>query len=197
MTLQPSLKIVVEGVTDAQLVRAILGDELARESRFFAAQGRISLATVGRNILVHEGGPVLLVMDSDTLNPQLAAERQALNMVALRGAITSGAPLSIVPALDTMPFKVFTFMPEIEAVFFEAPQALDQLLGKTTPQEKIKEGTFIPKKILAELLGDGKAPRDYQELLSHLDPKSQHALAAGPQARNLKAMVEALLKDAA
>ena len=71
MTLQSSLYIVVEEPADAHIIRGILGKELAGKLRFFAASGRLSLATVGRNILVHEGGPVLLVMDADTRNQQL------------------------------------------------------------------------------------------------------------------------------
>jgi len=197
MTAQPGLTIIVEGVTDAQLIRAILGDDIAKKVRFYAGQGRASLATVGRNVLIHEGGPVLLVMDSDTLNPQLTAELQALNLAALTGPLTAGVQRPAMAEPGTSQFQVFTFVPQIEAVFFEAPDVLDRLIGKKPPQEKVKEGHFIPKQVLAELLANGMAPRDYKMVLEHLGPTAQQALATGPQASNLKATVESLLAEAA
>jgi hypothetical protein len=193
---QPSLKIIVESATDAKLIRAILGDKLAKKARFYAGQGRTSLATLGRNILFHEGGPVLLVMDSDTLNPRLTAELEALNLAAMSGPITSGVQFPAMTESDIPLFKVFTFVPEIEAVFFESPEALDRLLGMQPPQDKVKEGHFIPKQVLTELLANSKAPRDYPGLLEHLDPQVQQAIASGEQASNLKAMVESLLAEA-
>lgn len=71
MTTEQGLKVIVEGLTDAKILRAILGEALSKKVQIFAGQGRASLATVGRNILFHEGGPVLLVRDSETLDPNL------------------------------------------------------------------------------------------------------------------------------
>jgi hypothetical protein len=197
MTFQPDLTIIVEGVEDAQLIRAILGEEVAKRVRFYAGQGRASLATLGRNVLVHEGGPVLVVMDSDTLNPQRTAELQSLTRAAMSSPITSGVQLPAMPESAMLEFKVFTFVPEIEAVFFEAPGALDKLLGNKPSQEKVKEGHFAPKHVLTELLANARAHRDYRDLLSHLDQKTQQALAVGRQASNLKATVASLLNEAA
>ncbi|HYT95256.1 MAG TPA: hypothetical protein VEL76_41445 [Gemmataceae bacterium] len=197
MMTPPSLKIIVEGVTDAQLIRAILGDDLAKHAQFYAAQGRASLAALGQTILFHEGGPVLLVMDSDTLNPQLAAEMQSLTIAAMSGSLTSGGQFPVETLPLTSQFKVFTFIPEIEAVFFEAPEVLDRLLGKKAPQDKVREGHLIPKQVLTELLANAKTHHDYQQLLEHLDPKAQKSLATGSQASRLKATVESLLADAA
>src|SRR4051794_13028787 len=127
MTANRDVKIIVEGVTDAQIIRAILGEALSKKVRIFAGQGRASLATVGRNVLFHEGGPVLLVMDSDTLDPQLTAELQSMTGVAMSGAITSGVRPPVPPSADPPPFRVFTFVPEIEVVLFEAPEVLERL----------------------------------------------------------------------
>jgi hypothetical protein len=130
MTAERSLKIIVGGATDAQIIRAILGEALSKKVRIFAAQGLASLATVGRNVLFHEGGPVLLVMDSHTLDPQLTAELKSMTRVAMSGAITSGVQLSVPSAAESPPLRVFTFVPEIEAVFFEAPRCWSAHSGK-------------------------------------------------------------------
>jgi hypothetical protein len=195
MTSDRPLKIVVEGPSDAQLIRAILGDEIATKVRFYAAQGQASLATVGRNILYHDGGPVLLVMDSDTLSPRLTAELESLSLAAMSGPVTSGMPLPDSVTGQQPLFNVFAFVPEIEAVFFEAPDALTQVLGKKASGIELKEGHIIPREVMKAFFGDTKLYRDYQGLLSHLDSNAKHALAAGPQAAKLKTIVETLLAD--
>jgi hypothetical protein len=196
MTAQPVLKVVVEGPDDARLLRALAGRELAGRLRVFAAQGLASLATVGRNILFDEGGPVLVVMDSETLDPQLSRELQGLTAAALSWPLTSGVPIPR-DAESAPPFKVFAFVPEIEVVFFEAPQALDRLLGKATPQEKVKDGLLVPKPTLLELLKNGRPHRDYQSLLEDMDPQVQEAIASGRQAKALRATIESMLASPA
>jgi hypothetical protein len=88
-------------------------------------------------------------------------------------------------------------VPEIEAVFFEASEALDHLLGKKPPQDKVKEGHLIPKQVLSELLANGPTQRDYPGLLEHLDAEARLAIATGPQASSLKATVGSLRASAA
>jgi hypothetical protein len=193
MNSEPRLKVVVEGPSDAQIVRGIAGKDLARRLRVFGGQGRASLATVGRNLLVHEGGPVLLVMDSDTLNPQLTAELQSINIVALSGAVSSGVPLPEYPAWPARHFQVFTFVPEIEAVFFESPGALERVLGRKPPPEKVREGHLAPKETLCELIRSGNGCRDYPALLAGLDQQTWDAIVTGKQAKALKACIESML----
>jgi hypothetical protein len=189
MMAERSLKIIVEGASDAQIIRAILGEALSKKVRIFAGQGRASLARVGRNVLFHEGGPVLLVMDSDTLDPRLTAELQSMTRVAMSGAITSGVQLPVPTAAEPPPFRVFTFVPEIKAVFFEAPQVLERTLGKTPSCEKVKDGRLVPKQTLTDLLGEVNGAPNYHVLLGRIDP----AIGSGTQASALKQIVESML----
>lgn len=193
MNAEPCLKVVVKGPSNAQILRAIAGKELASRFRVFAGQGRTSLATLGRNLLVHEGGPVLLVMDSDTLNPQLTAELKSITLLALRGVVSSGVQTPEGAPLLPRQFQVFTFVPEIEAVFFESPDALDRLLGKKPPPEKVREGRLAPKETLRELLRSGNGRRDYPELLAELDQQTRDALLLGKQAKALREVLESML----
>ena len=85
------LIIVAEGIEDVHLIRTILANELTADMRFFAGQGRMSLTSLARNLLVHEGGPVLVVMDADTLNPRLRQEQQSLVMVAMSSFVKPGS----------------------------------------------------------------------------------------------------------
>ena len=69
----------------------------------------------------------LVVMNGETLTPQLKDERQSLAMFALSRAAAPGQ------------FDVFSFVPESEVVFFEAPAALERVLGdKSFTEAKMK-----------------------------------------------------------
>jgi hypothetical protein len=181
MTRRASLSIVVEDATDAHLIRALVGTDLARNLRFFATAGSVSLATVGRNILVHEGGPVLLVMDANTRNQQLVDELQSLAYIATSGV----AP----PNLDRLGdwVKVFAFVPEIEVVFFEQPGALGAILGTNVPEEKVQEGLLAPKATLLRLLEQSKI--NYPTLATGMRPQLASMLASGKQAKALKVTI--------
>jgi hypothetical protein len=188
MTAGSSLSVVVERPTDAQLLRAILGQELAGNLRFFATGGRISLATVGRNLLVHEGGPVLLVMDSNTTNQHLVDEMKAMASLAVRGV----APPDFSGFSEWV--KVFAFVPEIEVIFFEAPQSLEIILGKEVPADKVQEGLLAPKAMLARVLDEGKV--NYQALVTSMSAQAASLLATGRQALAVKEIVESMITPA-
>jgi hypothetical protein len=185
------LLIVVEGKTDAMAIRAILGADLARRARVFAAQGRTSLVTVARNLFFHEGGPVLIVMDSDTTTAHMVEEQKALTRAAVESLIPG-----IMNGRDRG-VEVFAFVPEIEAIFFEAPPALERLLGEPVPPATVEEGLLIPHKTLAALLGR-KGPLDNVTMLYTplADPEIAHLIAQGPQATALRDTVISILAPA-
>jgi hypothetical protein len=187
----PKLLVVVEGKTDATAIRAILGADLARRARVFAAQGRTSLVTVARNLFFHEGDPILVVMDADTTAAHLVEEQKALTRVAIE---------SLVPGIangEDRRVEVFAFVPEIEVVFFEAPQALERVLGEPVPPVAVEEGLLIPHKTLASLLRR-KGPLDkVTKLYTPLaDPEIAQLIAQGKQATALRETVISILSPA-
>ena len=187
MTERAALSIVVEARTDADIVRAILGKELSRRVRIYAAQGRVALATVARNVSIHEGGPVLLVMDSETRDPQLSAQLSATNTAAMSGGFTlAGVGTNSSDGLEALG-KVFAFVPEIEVVFFEAPLAMQQVLGKKVSAEKIKQGLLAPRSTAKELLAETHTAQNLNDALKAVDPK---VLLTSKQAKSLKDTVE-------
>jgi hypothetical protein len=179
---------VVEGKTDATAIRAILGADLARRARVFAAQGRTSLVTVARNLFFHEGGPVLIVMDADTTTAHMVEEQKALT----RSAVESLIPGSMNGRDRGV--EVFAFVPDIEVIFFEAPLALERLLGERVPPAAVEEGLLIPRKTLAALLGP-KGPLDKVNMLytSVADPEVAHLISRGKQATALRDSVISIL----
>lgn len=185
------LLVVVEGKTDAAAIRAILGADLARRVRVFAAQGRTSLVTVARNLFFHEGGRILIVMDADTTTDHLVDEQKALTRAALE---------SLTPGImngEDRGVEVFAFVPEIEVIFFEAPQALERLVGGSVPQATVEEGLLIPHKTLAALFRT-KGPLDKAAMLYErlADPEIANLVAQGKQATDLREAVISILTPA-
>jgi hypothetical protein len=185
MSKEAALNIVVDGPTDAAILRALLSKAQKESMRFYSAGGRVSRASLARNLLVHEGSPVLVVMDADTHNPSHAEELQDMTKVAMR---------TIAPSV---PCDTFAFIPTIEAIFFEAPKALQRLLGKKIPEEKLEQGAIAPKQTLAKLLGVNGSASKFPEWLSRITPDIGSELASGPQASALMATIDAMLPSPA
>jgi hypothetical protein len=175
------LIIVTEGKTDVLIIRALLNKELTTGMRFFAAQGRESLVTLGRNLLVHEGDPVFMVMDVATAELPI---RDAMVAEAMRALSTIGAPGT---------FQVFVFTPEIEIVFFEAPDALQRVLGTTLPPPTLKEGQVKPKPVLNRLLAEAKIPNT-EVLIRKMDEQAIQSLSSGKQAAALREKISAFCR---
>ncbi len=175
------LIVVVEGKTDVLIIRALLGTELKTWMRFFAGQGRESLVTLARNLLVHEGSPILLVMDVATAE---LPSRNEMVAEAMRALSTFGAPGM---------FQVFTFIPEIEIVFFEAPAALQRTLGSALPAGVLEEGRVSPKTVLQRLLAEAHIPNT-EALMRKLDEEAIESLGRGKQAMALRETVRAFCR---
>lgn len=127
-----ALCFVVEDRTDAELLRNVLPKDDLENVRFFAGQGRMSLATVARNIVVHDGDSVLVVKDADTLDPKAAEQARQLTKAVISHVA------------GDLPFEVFSFVPEIEVVFFEAPDCLATVVGRVVDETEVQQGLVAP-----------------------------------------------------
>jgi hypothetical protein len=175
------LIIVAEGITDVKILRLLLRNELPAAMRFFAGQGRESLVTLARNLLVHEGDPVLLVMDIATRELASREEILAQVMRALSAVAMPGA------------FQVFSFTPEIEIAFFEAPAALERVLNTKLTDKVLKEGLANPKPTLQQLLSAASIPST-EALIRRLDEEAIQALSRGKQAMAFRQVVQAFCR---
>lgn len=176
------LRIITESPSDTHFIRKLLYQEPISEMKFYASQGKVSAITVGRNILVHEGGPVLLAIDSDTLEIERQREDEATALAAIEVAYARDY-ISMQPA-----FKVFTFRPCIEVVFFEAPKALELLLERPVDERTIDEGKARPKQLLKKLY-DATGSSWLEMLIRKIDTPIQDLLREGEQATRLREMV--------
>ena len=171
------LNIVVEGRWDAKLLRKYLPKVEGLNPRYFAGAGKVSLETMARNLLVHEEGKVLVVMDTDSLNPHSAQQERLLTLATLR------------LVADDARFDAFAFRPEHEVVFFEAPEALERYWPGIS-QAALERGLYAPKQELAKLLE--AANLTAEQWFSSLAPEDGKILRRGAQASHLARMFEKL-----
>lgn len=177
------LNIVVEGQSDARLLRKYLPKVEGLTPRYFSGDGVVSLATLARNLLVHEEGVVLVVMDSDSLSAENAEQRRAMVMATLR---------QVAPEER---FNVFVFRPEHEIVFFEAPEVLERYWPgqDQLPVAALERGLYAPKEELTKLLAASQqVPGAW---FASLVPEDGELLRKGEQAGQLINMFEALAAD--
>ena len=173
------ITIVVEGETDVFLIKRILRSITGVSFRFFAAQGKFSLATLGRNILFHEGGSLLVVTDADTFDVASAQEQCGLMRTALRNVSPDGQ------------FNVFAFLPALEIIFFEMPDTLIRRFGAgVVDPAVIERGHYKPGATLNEILkSSGDTPTSF---FKSLGEEELEYLRRGEQCRGLVAAVETL-----
>lgn len=177
------LNIVVEGQSDARLLRKYLPKIEGLTPRYFSGDGVVSLATLARNLLVHERGMVFVVMDSDSLSVENAEQRRAMVMATLR---------QVAPEER---FNVFVFRPEHEVIFFEAPEVLERYWpGEDKLSVAASErGLYAPKEELTKLLA--AAQQTAAAWFAALTPEDGELLRKGRQAGQLVNMFEGLVAD--
>jgi hypothetical protein len=177
------LKIVVEGKADLAILRRLVVRQENSAFDFYAGAGRMSLTSLGRNILFHEGGPLLIVIDADTLTPKTAAE----TCDSIRSALRSVSP-------DDR-FDVFAFVPELEVLFFEASTVLVRRFGTEKVSELVIErGHYRPKAVLEDILQSDRLSRE--DFYKTLSDEEVEELRCGDQARRLIEAVDLLVSPA-
>ena len=175
--------IAVEGTSDVILLRRLLTCPNGGRFRFFAGQGQMSLASLGRNILFDIGGPLLVVENADTLNASKADEMRGLTRAAIR-LVTSDDP-----------FTVFAFLPELEVILFESPDVLLQRFGAETVNPiVIERGHYKPKAALEDVLKTSGV--SIKEFFKSLTTEEIEDLRRGDQCRGLTAAFESLMATA-
>jgi hypothetical protein len=174
-----SIAIVVEGRSEAILLRRLLNQGPAVALRFYAAEGRDCLATVGRNILVHDGGPLVVAMDADTFDR--AQGESSCRMVE--------ATLRRVSPDDR--FGVFAFVPALEVVFFEAPSVLTRRFGSAILSPSvIEKGCVQPSGTQRDILQHMGVAKE--AFFRELTVEDLNDLRQGEQASKFISVVEGL-----
>lgn len=110
--------VVVEGLTDIKLITSLLPQEIQQHTTVVPAGGRTNLASVARTLLVTRRKPLAVLVDADTVDETLVLELRRDTEALLR-AVSGGVP-----------FKVFMMVPDIEALLFRVPAAVERITGQ-------------------------------------------------------------------
>ncbi len=135
-----TIHVVVEGRADQLLFEKLLEDlnESAR-IQVHVAEGKLSAHPLARTLQVRQGEPVALVLDADTTDRATAEQEQAMYESYLN--FTSKG----------VPFIVILIKPSVEEIFFEFPEFLSDITGKTFQARDMLAGRAAPKMYLSEL----------------------------------------------
>src|SRR5262245_21440186 len=125
--------VLLEGPEDAALLRRILPQEVLKDAELVDAGGRNGIPSLARSLLVRRKRPVAVVRDSDSVDPDVIGERQRTTEDFIRAADAS------------IPVKVVTAVPEIEAWFFATPETLERIVGEKISTDWFALGKRDPK----------------------------------------------------
>jgi len=150
--------IIMEGQTDATILRTLLPPELVRSCHLMPTTGRSTLVYVARTHLIKNRAPTAVMLDTDTLDATIIAETIQTTRHLL-GAVAG----------DT-PFDIIYCIPHIEVIFFEDVTALQRIFpqfGKVFIPQFAKTQ---PKDQLEVLFQKGGGPRTLSAFLDQLTP---------------------------
>ena len=158
--------IVVEGSSDAQILRALIEPALLKEIKFINGEGKYGAETMARSLLLDRHIPVLLVIDADTSNPEAIHNyQQDLDFLTRSAAVGT-------------PYKILQAVPTIEAIFLQDRSLFEQLIGRQFTDLEWQLGQKQPRELLSQHPAGAKA--FIQSTLSQLNPQRRHILCQLP-----------------
>jgi hypothetical protein len=173
--------VVVEGMSDATIVRAIVPPELREEVMLAPAGGRSNIASVARTLLVTRRKPVAILVDTDSVEEGIIHDRLQSTQELLK-AVAGGIPT-----------KVILLIPTIESALFMAG-VLTKLYGAPLPEEVRFLARSDPKKALERLVAEPNRPNNIKALLDRFGAEEIDAMRATPPFQELITFLEGVIK---
>jgi hypothetical protein len=172
--------IVVETAFHGYLIKRLLQAENLPE--FLVVKGGRGTSAVERasSLRAERGVPVIVVLNSDTVEPHaIEARREVPEYLLGTGSYPAGPP---------PPSALLMAVPQVEVVLFSDPEALECVLGRPlTEREKI-EGEFRPRAVLDRLLAE--TGMDGDAFLARINDRAATRFAAHPLIRSLVQFIE-------
>jgi hypothetical protein len=169
--------VVTEGPLDVALLGRLLPEDLQQDVLLVQGGGLSSAKSLARSLLVSRRTPVVLVMDADSVVPEVIEERRQ-SAEEIIGGVAAHVPNKVVVAIPTL-----------EAVFFRDPAILERLLGRPVSEDVRLVARYDPKGGLERLLGTTCTLQKREELLAALTPED---LAVLQQSEPIKELMDFL-----
>jgi hypothetical protein len=173
--------ILVEGSADAEFLQRLLPPEVLKDAEIVVAGGSSGIPSLAHTLLVRRKKPIAVVMDADSIDSDMIDERQT-------GTEDRAADASV-------PVKVIVAVPEIEAWFFAAPEAIERVLGEPVPNELIALGKRDPRGVLLQLAEKSKTKWDSRRAVGLLDDHDVERIRALPEVSELSSFLKKVQKQ--
>lgn len=170
--------IVTEGSADATLLKKVLSTVELPPIHITSAGGRSSALPFARSILARRQSPVVVVLDSDSLDPDRTKEQERMYGDLLRTASRK------------VPFRVCLADPSLERVLFDDSETLSEVLGVPITARKVQEAQFRPQEVLDELLEQSGRFGTRANLFANIGRRTAQALANLPFSRSIIAFIQ-------
>lgn len=175
--------LFVEGPADATFLRRIIPPELLENVEIVAAGGGSGILSLARSIIVVRRKPVVVVMDADSIDPDVIEERRASTEELIRAAGAS------------IPIKVVAAVPEIDAWLFAAPEAIARALGVSVSDEMVFLGKRDPSGVLQQLAEKNNTKWDSSRAVGLLESQDIDRIRALPEVSELCTFLKRVQKD--
>lgn len=171
--------VVAETAFHGRLIKRLLHAETLPEFVVLRGGRDTSAIRLANSIQSDRGAPVVVVLDADTVEPRaIADKRPELEYLLNTRSYPAGPP---------PPAVLLMAVPQVEAVLFSDPDALECVLGRQRTEREKTEGEFRPRAVLDRLLAETGLDQD--ALLARINPKAAACFAAHPLVQSLAQFV--------
>jgi hypothetical protein len=175
--------VFVEGRTDEEFLRRVLPAELTNETEFVQAGSSAGMTSLARSLLARRRTPLAVLMDADSLDPEVIADRRESTEELIQAAAGS------------VPVKVVLVVPEIEAWFFAVPGLIERVLGEKAPADLLALGARDPKGVLEQLSQRGTTGWNSLRAIDTLDPQEVEQIRARPDVTELSQFLQKVIAE--
>ncbi len=135
----PNVYVVTEGKTDVMILQYLLPSKYQDDIEFFDGGGRSGAISLAATLLGVRRTPVVLMIDTDSTQPDAVAERKELPGYFMKRASAS------------VPYLVVANEPEVEVLLLSNQAILEQLAGRFFSSFEWDSARRDPKGFLAAI----------------------------------------------
>jgi hypothetical protein len=169
--------IALEGKSDLAIVKALLPSAQLDACRFLVTDGGSTLVSVARTFLIKHHQPIVIMLDTDTMDPASIAE-----------TVTTTRHLMGTVAGQTA-FDLIYCTPHVEMIFFEGDLDLKRYFPDLESVFILPFARTQPKGQLQVLFERGGGPADLNALLAQLSKDDIRILRSKYPIRHLMSFI--------
>lgn len=172
--------ILVEGPMDAIFLRRVLPQDVLCDAEIVPSGGRAGIPSLARTLLVRRKTPIAVVMNSGSLDADVIDEQQQSTEDLIRAANSS------------IPVKVISLVPEIEAWFFVTGETIGRITGQMVSSEWLALGRRDPKGVLQQLAANSQKKWDTEHAIAELNASDVEQIRRLPEVTELTTFLQQL-----